>query len=312
VTNGHLDRQIAERAVAQDGMFTHRQARDVGLSQRQIEHRIREELWVPSLPGVFRNAATPETPEGARRGALLWAGPDAVLSHRSAAAMWVLDGISGDHLPEITVVGKRHPKSDLVVVHRTLALSVHDVRTRADQKVTAPTRTIIDLASVLDPEALESAVESARRMRLTTAAQITRRMECIGGRGRRGAAQLNEILDAIGGAAPSESPLEVKVARLLRASSVPKPVRQYSVGIFGRRYRLDFAWPAIRLALECDGERFHRFQRDRSRWRRLSASGWRVLPVTWKDVVGDWAAVEREILAAFATSGRPATLDVAQ
>jgi len=87
---------------------------------------------------------------------------------------------------------------------------------------------------------------------------------------------------------PAESRLEVKVARLIRASALPLPERQFEVRAGVRRYRLDFAWPQRRVALEADGRRTHSdaaaFQRDRNRWSALAARGWLVLFATWADV----------------------------
>jgi very-short-patch-repair endonuclease len=86
------------------------------------------------------------------------------------------------------------------------------------------------------------------------------------------------------GAAPSESPLEVKAARLLRRSLLPRPVQQHEVG----RYRLDFAWPVQLVALECDGRQRPSedtdFQHDRTKLTDLAADGWRVLVATRADV----------------------------
>jgi very-short-patch-repair endonuclease len=116
--------------------------------------------------------------------------------------------------------------------------------------------------------------------------------------GRRGAGRLATLLDRLDGRAPSESVFEVKVVRLPRTTALPEPVRQFDIAIFGRRYRLDLAWPESRVTLECDGRAFHEFQRDRTRWRHLGASGWRVLPVTWEDVARNWPAVCAELAAA--------------
>ena len=66
------------------------------------------------------------------------------------------------------------------------------------------------------------------------------------------------------------------------------------------RYRLDFVWLALRIALECDGRKFHEFQRSRTRGRHLGAGGWRVLPVTWDDVTRRWPQVLAELTAALA------------
>jgi very-short-patch-repair endonuclease len=110
---------------------------------------------------------------------------------------------------------------------------------------------------------------------------------------------MRRVLDELDASAHCESVLETKVARLLRASGLPAPVRQYEVTMFGRRYRLDFAWPEFRIALECDGRAFHEFQRDRTRWRQLGAAGWTVLPVTWSDVTRNWPAVLDELRSVF-------------
>ena len=58
---------------------------------------------------------------------------------------------------------------------------------------------MIDLAAVLDSEALECALESARRLSLTTDTQLLRRLAIVGGKGRPGVAELNTILGAVRG-----------------------------------------------------------------------------------------------------------------
>jgi very-short-patch-repair endonuclease len=302
MTGGRADIAIASFAVAHDGVFPHNEVLAAGLTQRQVDRRLRSGAWVRVLPRVYRNAATPLTDAARRRAALWWAGRNAVLSHRSAATIWGLDGIQSDGRPELMIAGVRHPRSELVVVHRTLALAPDDVCRRDGQRVTRPMRTIIDLAAVLNEEALEIALESARRMRLVADHRLRRRLESLGGRGRAGATQLRALLDAVAGQPPAEYTLEVKVARLLRRSALPQPVRQHRVRIFGRGYRLDFAWPQLRVALECDGRMYHEFQRDRTRWRQLGASGWRVLPVTWADATHRWPTILRELNAALASA----------
>jgi very-short-patch-repair endonuclease len=80
----------------------------------------------------------------------------------------------------------------------------------------------------------------------------------------------------------------VKVWRLFIRSGLPKPRRQHPVEIDGRRYRLDFAWPAFRVAVEADGFATHGrrrpFHADRRRMAKFAGAGWRVVPVTWEDV----------------------------
>jgi very-short-patch-repair endonuclease len=120
----------------------------------------------------------------------------------------------------------------------------------------------------------------------------------MAGRGRAGATALRELLQRLDGTAAAESVLEVKVAQLLRATPLPEPRRQHIVRIGTKRYRLDFAWPSCRVALECDGEAFHDFQRDRTRWRAFGSRGWRVLPMTWSDAHERWPSVVADLTAA--------------
>jgi len=105
------------------------------------------------------------------------------------------------------------------------------------------------------------------------------------GRGRPGSAHVRRLVAAQDPRSRAmESRLEVRLARLLRKSSLPAPERQYRVG----RFRLDFAWPSLRVACECDGFEHHgarlAWRRDRRRLAAIEGAGWRILHVTWADV----------------------------
>jgi very-short-patch-repair endonuclease len=278
---------ILRVAAAQGGRFLRAQARALGLTNRQVDGGIAAGLWERELPGVLRAGGVPDTELAAAWAAVLWAGEGAVVSHRSAARVWALDGVQAPDRPEICVPYHRTPRSRLVVVHRSLVLERVDLAVVDGLPVTSPTRTIIDLASVAGDDLLEAAFESARRRGLTTTGRVERRLEAVGGRGRPGAARLRTVLAAVGGGPPAESVLEVKVARLLRAGAVATPVRQHVLVVDGRRYRVDFAWPDHCVVLECDGRTHHStrsdFQRDRTRWTALASGGHRVLVATWDD-----------------------------
>lgn len=62
-------------------------------------------------------------------------------------------------------------------------------------------------------------------------------------------------------------------------------VREFENAVPGRRYRLDIALPAARLAIEVDGWEWHGkhkgdFIRDRERQNLLTLNGWRILRFT--------------------------------
>ena len=160
-----------------------------------------------------------------------------------------------------------------------------DVALVAGIPTTTPTRTLIDLGAVVREEALELALEDALRRRLTSPARIEWRLAELCTRGRNGCATLRHLLQEREGVRPTESALETRVARLIRKSDLPEPVRQFEVRD-GDRFvaRVDFAYPAELVAIEADGFRWHSGRRDwerEIRWRNgLQALGWTLVDVT--------------------------------
>jgi very-short-patch-repair endonuclease len=65
---------------------------------------------------------------------------------------------------------------------------------------------------------------------------------------------------------------------------------------------VDFHWPGARLVIEVDGYRFHSsraaFERDRRRDADLSDAGFRVIRVTWRQLVEEPLAVVARIARA--------------
>jgi very-short-patch-repair endonuclease len=152
-------------------------------------------------------------------------------------------------------------------------------------------RTIIDLAAVVHRDALELALDAALREGLVSVPRVLWRLESLGGRGRPGCAALRELLvERQGATGRSESALETKALRLIRRARLPEPVVQHRVRD-GRRIvaRLDLAYPEHLLAVPLDGWRHHAsrsaWQKDLAARARLAAMGWRVVVLTWSDVV---------------------------
>jgi very-short-patch-repair endonuclease len=88
------------------------------------------------------------------------------------------------------------------------------------------------------------------------------------------------------------------MARLLVEYRLPVPKAEVDWGP-QRRYRLDFAYPLIRLAIEVDGWSAH-FTPEQQRWDRrransLSRAGWTVLHYDWWEVTYEPERVAKEI-----------------
>jgi hypothetical protein len=208
------DAALLALAAVQHGVVSDAQARQLGYSTRTIRRRIASGEWERSLPRVLRCAGAPPSNLQLAMAATLWAGPDACISHTTAGALWQLDGVK-THGVEITVGRSAGTRSKLVRVHYAGTLTDQD-RTRCNGiAMTTVTRTIIDLAAVLDARSLELAMEDAFRRRLSAPAAIDKRLETLGGRGRSGYATLARLLDERDGNRLTGSAAEVRLERLL-------------------------------------------------------------------------------------------------
>ncbi len=192
------DARLAAVAVGQHGAFTRAQAMASGFSTAQIERRVRAEVWERLLPRVYRHAATPPSSALSHWAAVLWAGPECALSHMSAAAIWHIRAGASLGRPELIVSKTRAPRARGVVVHRVPWTAASDVLCVGGLPVTSPLRTIVDLAGVLGPVDLATALESARSRRLVTIRAVRGRLDDIGTVGRPGAARLRALLAPIG------------------------------------------------------------------------------------------------------------------
>lgn len=271
-------------ATRQYGVFSRRQVIALGVTVGKLRHRTQTGRWETLLPQVYRIGGTPSSPRQAAMAATLWAGEGCLLSHWTAAALWGLDHRHGSKV-ELWVPAGRSPTSENVIVHRGGRLDRADRTVLDGLPITTPTRTLIDIAGRSEDEALLAAMERAFREGLTTPERLGARITALRTSGRPGAGRLEQMLiDRHVDAAALESRLEARLWRILTRSALPSCLRQHWVVANGKRYRLDFAWPERRVAVECNGLAFHgreRFDRDGERTADLSSEGWLVIPVTW-------------------------------
>jgi very-short-patch-repair endonuclease len=279
--------KLFRKAGEQRGAIHHSQAVGVGLHPMEVQRVATAQKWARLLPGVYGDPQQGGL-EQDLFAAWLWAGEGAVVSHRSAARVLGLDGV-GDALPELTVPLSRGPRSRKVIVHRG-DIGAEDRTEVGGLPVTSASRTLVDLAAVLEIDALAMAVESAWRKGAVTLKTLEQRAEELGGKGRAGVKALARVLrDCRSRKKPLESALEVRLWRLLKAERVPRPTPGLEFrDDWGQPGRIDFAYPEHRLAIEADGFATHAardvFERDRDRLSRLAAAGWRVIHVTWKQL----------------------------
>lgn len=273
-----------------------------------ISRRVKTQTWIRMCEGTYRLAGFPTGIEQLLIAGCLWAGEGSFVSHRSAAALWGLDGVALD-VAEITDAGHRRSPMPGLVVHRADDVRDSDRGRLGPFVVASVARTLVDLGRVMRPEDVEIALDSALRRRLTSIGRLTARLDLSGTRGRKGAATLARLLAERPAGTPNESALETRFWRLLRRSGLLLPERQYEIRSGGRLVaRVDFAYPAQRLAIEVDGYEFHhgkaRWQRDLERRSTLALLGWRVMHVTAADFADRHRVLTRVEAALEQTSSR--------
>ncbi len=295
------DGAIGVLAAEQFGVFSRAQAIAAGFTPRQIQRRVGTGRWDVALPCVYRISGAGPNDRQSAMAAALWGGDCALVSHATAGVLWGIEGVRARKV-ELWVPQNHTPRSTLVAVHRGKRLDRADRTALGPIPITTPVRTLIDMAGRMENEQLLAAVESVFRRDLGTPARLQVRVAALRSSGRPGLGRLQTLLDGRGDGGSLESRLEVKTWLLLQQAGVPLPVRQHWVVVGGGRYRLDFAWPELRVGLECEGWEHHggraAFGKDRARYAELAAIGWRLLPVTWDACTRQPARVLRWIRAA--------------
>ena len=294
-----IDQRIAALAAAQHGVFTRAQAVERAATKDIIRWRVSTGRWNEMYTGVYCLAGT--TPTGRQRllaACFAW-GPRAVASHRSAAMLWKIDAFEKVELIELTVPrGRRRPHAGHTV-HFRPQLPRADVTVVDAIPVTTPTRTIVDLAGVVSHDTIEEILDESLRRRLTTIPRLRWQLGRLTTRGREGIGVVRALLDARDpSAADPESALETRLARILKTSGLKGLVVQYEIRVNGEVVaRVDFAFPAARLAIEADGYRWHsgkrQWEHDLARRNLLTDLGWRMIHVTWSDLEKPQAVIDK-------------------
>lgn len=285
----HLDHRevnLRRLALPRDGVFRRTEAIALGFSDSAIDRRVSDGRLTLEAEGVLRLAECPPT-RRQRAWIVLLAVAGSAVSHRSAAQSYRLDGVDED-IVEMTVPPLCRWQGCAVRTHRSGDLRTSDVQLVDGMPTTTPTRTLVDLGMVCSEEIVLRAVHSALRRRLTTRARLRLICDELGKCGRAGVPVLRRVLAQVATDPPTESDLESRGAILIQRLGWEGVRRQFEVPrADGRPFRLDFARPDIKLAIELDGSH-HREPGQRAKDRRrdaeLERQGWTVVHLEWEDV----------------------------
>lgn len=290
---------MADLAERQHGVVSRPQLQALGFTGEAIDVRREASRLHPVHRGVYAVGHRVLSREARWMAAVLVCGPGAVLSHRSAAALWGIRSPSSRAI-EVTVPSKAHSRAG---IHRHYAvLPADELTEREGIPVTTVPRTIFDLAAVERLDAVEAALRQAEFRRLHDRLSLG---DLLGRYPRRRGARAVRLALARLGESPGqvESPLEERFLLFLDRYGLPRPQFNAWLEVGGGRYRVDCLWPAQRQIVELDGWEAHgtrsAFRDDRGRDRRLRVAGYGVIHLTWsqlEDEPGEIAADLRRLL----------------
>ena len=287
------DRAIAELAGRQHGVVARVQLGRIGLGRGAIEWRLARGRLHRMHFGVYAVGHPVVTREGRWMAAVLAGGPDATLSHQAAAALWDIRRVA--HQPEISC--PRYLERPGIRAYRR-RVPADEVTVEDGIPVTTPTRTLFDLAGVVPLAQLRRAVKEAdiRRLwgRLSLGDLLERHPR------RRGAAAIRAVIGTPDRGV-TRNDVEEALAALARRARLPSPLFNTPLKLGPRFIEPDCMWPEQRVIVEVDGWETHgtrdSFESDRARDRALTATGWRVIRVTWRQLRDEPERIARDVRA---------------
>lgn len=271
-----IDARIRELAERQHGVVARRQLESVGVGREAIEVRLRAGRLLSLHRGVYAVGHRVLSQEAHWLAAVLFCGTGAVLSHRSAAALWRIRGVRRGPI-EVTTPRKTRSRSE---IHRHFSvLPADEITVERGIPVTTVPRTLFDLAATTSADEVEHGLREAEYLRLHDRLSLPHLLERYPG--RRGAPVARASL-----ARRAETPgrirswLEEKFLPFLRRNRLPLPQLNASVRAGEKLFEVDCLWPAATTIVELDGFAGHgtriAFREDRARDRVLRVAGYGV------------------------------------
>jgi very-short-patch-repair endonuclease len=215
--------------------------------------------------------------------AVLSRAPGAVLSHRSAAALWgIRDHFGG--LIDVTSPSKAKSRG-AIRAHRAV-LPTDEVTVEDGIPVTTVPRTILDLATD-SPTAVEPALRQAEYLRLHDRLSLPDLLARYPG--HRGNRAIRVALTRRGeSSGRTVSTFEDRFLDFLDRHRLPRPEFNAWLWIGADRFQVDCLWPEVRQIAELDSWAAHgtraAFWDDKYRDRKLQAAGYNVTRIAWSQL----------------------------
>lgn len=265
--------------AAQGGVATSAQILS-HLSRRGMQRRLKSAELVKIFPAIYSLGA----PE-----ALTWLrGLDLRCGEHVAVCLGTAAAIFGFDTEGVTELHVLNPKGHLLRDHTGLVVHRRDgapLTSYRGRRLTTPGWTAVEVARNLRRPRALATLDAALRSQMCDRRDLFAAAKAQAG--RRG---IVGVRDLIPKARPeAESPMESEARLAMLDGGLPEPVLQYEiVDRDGHLWRVDFAWPDRRVAVEYDGFDWHSspeaLRRDRQKRAALEEIDWRIVSIVSDDV----------------------------
>lgn len=297
------DQPISALARRQYGVVARWQLKERGWGEEEIRWRIGTGRLHRLHAGVYSVGHRVIPKEGWWMAAVLASGPEALLSHHTAAALWGIRGYSGGAV-HVTVP---HKSTSTKRIRRHFSVIPPDERAVEEGiPVTSVHRTIFDLAATVSVDEAVAMIKEAEYLNRWDRLSLPDLLQRYPG--KRGSGNLRFALQRLKQEPPGRkhSKLEQRFAPFLRRHRLPLPRFNDWILLGAKRYKVDCHWPHLRLIVELDGWQGHSsrsaFQDDRARDRALHAAGFSVVHLTWNQLDVEPEAVAADLRALLQTN----------
>jgi hypothetical protein len=226
--------------------------------------------------GVYSVGHTSLSRHGKCLAAVLACGPNALLSHRSAA--WLLGISSGSPAPFAVTAPVPRKSRPPIELHHSRILTGEDRAVEEGIPVTSLPRTLLDVAATTRFERLRRMVERSEELGIFDLGPIESLLARSGGHPGNGS--LRRAVAIYGPVAVTRSGVERRFLDLVLAAGLPRPSTNFVV----LGFELDAYWSEERFAVELDVFETHgsreAFERDRLRQEDLKLAGIEMIRVT--------------------------------
>jgi Transcriptional regulator, AbiEi antitoxin len=284
-------RSLTRLADRQHGVVSARQLRALSYSSAAISRATKAGRLHRVHRGVYAVGRSLLSPHGHCRAAVGACGPDALLSHASAAWLWGLLPSLAKPI-EVSLPRRGRPRAG-IHVHHILCLEAADRAESAAIPVTAIPRVLLDLAGAGSPWLLRQAIERAERLGSLELMKLDGLLDRSAG--RPGAKRLRQALEIYRDPAFSRARSELLFLDLVKKADLPRPaLNTFIVG-----YEIDAYWERERFAVEVDGWGSHRtraaFEADPLRQEQLKLAGIDSLRITARRIEREPHQVARNL-----------------